>query len=89
MKFFKFTKEGLPISSDFTQDVDDKRIAAMSATILSVSERYVKAYAIGNLKRILIDTGNEILVLSKRGENGLLSIIKSNRDRRLAELRDI
>jgi len=89
MKFFKFTKEGLPIDSEFLQDVDGRRIAAMSAAILSVSERYVKEYACGNLKRILIHAGDEILVLSKRGENGLLSIIESNRDLGLAYLKDI
>lgn len=72
MKSFKFTKEGLPIGSNFPHDSDDKRGAA----ILSVSERYVKEYTLGNLKRILIETGNDTIVLSKTGENGVLSILK-------------
>ena len=86
MKSYKFTKEGLPIASNYSQDVDDKRIAAMSAAILSISERYVKEYGRGNLKRISIHAGDEILVLTKRGENGLLSIMEINHDQGLVEL---
>ena len=80
MKRFKFTKEGLPITSSYF-DFDDKRVAAMGAAILSVSERYVEEYTLGNLKRISIHAGDEILVLSKIGENGVLSIWKKDYSR--------
>lgn len=86
MKSFKFTKEGLPIASNYSQGNDDKRIAAMSAAILSISERYVKEYSCGDLKRILIHAGDERLVLSKRGENGLLSIMKIKHEYGLVKL---
>jgi predicted regulator of Ras-like GTPase activity (Roadblock/LC7/MglB family) len=86
MKFFKFTKEGLPIDSDFSQEIDEGRIAAMSAAILSVSERYVKEYGIGNLKRILLDAGDVMLVLSKQGEEGFLRLMASDNDPSLLEL---
>ena len=87
MKSFNFTKEGLPLDPNDSQDVDKKVIAAMSAALLHISEQYAKEYALGNLKRTLIDTGKEILVLSKRGENGLLTIFEDKSE--LSEFKDV
>ena len=89
MKFFNFTKEGLPIDSESLQGVDNKWIAAICAVILNVSESFLKEYALGKLKRILIDAGDEAFILSRKGENGLLSIIESNRDLGQGYLKDI
>ena len=69
------SREGLPIASALSREIDEGRIAAMSAAILSVSEGYVREYGIGRLKRILMDTGDESIVLVKKGEFVFLYII--------------
>jgi len=89
MKFFKFTREGLPIDSEFLHDVVVKKIAAISEAILNISEWYLKEHTRGNLKRILIETGDKILVLSIRGEDGILSIMESNYELGQVYLKDI
>lgn len=70
---FKFTKEGLPIDS---QDAMDRVIAAMSAAILHISEKYIQEYGCGKLKRILIETEGEILMLREKDDTGILSILE-------------
>ncbi|MFX0005253.1 MAG: hypothetical protein ACFFA7_01935 [Promethearchaeota archaeon] len=75
MKSFNFTKEGLPLDSE---DKGDKLIAAISAAVLHISEKFVKEYGCGTLKRILIEAEDEILVLEGKDKNGTLSILESN-----------
>jgi hypothetical protein len=64
--------QGLPICSALARDVNDGIVSAMSAAILSVSERAVDELARGDLKRILIEGVDGIIILSKAGENAIL-----------------
>ena len=64
--------QGLPICSALAKDVNDGIVSAMSAAILSVSERAVEELARGDLKRILIEGVDGIIILSKAGENAIL-----------------
>ncbi|MDX1797989.1 MAG: roadblock/LC7 domain-containing protein [Candidatus Lokiarchaeia archaeon] len=64
--------QGLPICSVLARDVNDGIVSAMSAAILSVSERAVEELARGDLKRILIEGVDGIIILSKAGENAIL-----------------
>jgi len=64
--------QGLPICSVLARDVNDGIVSAMSAAILSVSERAVEELARGDLKRILIEGDEGIIILSKAGENAIL-----------------
>ncbi len=64
--------QGLPICSALARDVNDGIVSAMSAAILSVSERAVEELARGDLKRILIEGVDGIIILSKAGENARL-----------------
>ncbi|MFX1278312.1 MAG: roadblock/LC7 domain-containing protein [Promethearchaeota archaeon] len=64
--------QGLPICSALARDVNDGIVSAMSAAILSVSERAVEELARGDLKRILIEGVEGIIILSKSGENAIL-----------------
>jgi predicted regulator of Ras-like GTPase activity (Roadblock/LC7/MglB family) len=64
--------QGLPICSVLARDVNDGIVSAMSAAILSVSERAVEELARGDLKRILIEGVDGIIILSKSGENAIL-----------------
>ena len=78
MKSFKISAEGLPIDS---QDAKDKIIAAVCAAILNISKNYVKEYACGPLKRVLIEADDEILMISQEGENGILQKWHSSKGR--------
>jgi len=64
--------QGLPICSVLARDVNDGIVSAMSAAILSVSERAVEELARGDLKRILIEGNEGIIILSKAGQNAIL-----------------
>ena len=64
--------QGLPICSALPRDVNDGIVSAMSAAILSVSERAVEELVRGDLKRILIEGVDGIIILSKAGENAIL-----------------
>ena len=64
--------QGLPICSVLARDVNDGIVSAMSAAILSVSERAVEELARGDLKRILIEGNDGIIILSKAGQNAIL-----------------
>ncbi|MHA2007737.1 MAG: roadblock/LC7 domain-containing protein [Promethearchaeota archaeon] len=67
--------QGLPICSALARDVNDGIVSAMSAAILSVSERAVEELARGDLKRILIEGVDGIIILSKAGENAILCVL--------------
>lgn len=67
--------QGLPICSALAKDVNDGIVSAMSAAILSVSERAVEELNRGNLKRILIDGEIGTIILSKSGENAILCVL--------------
>ena len=64
--------QGLPICSVLSRDVNDGIVSAMSAAILSVSERAVEELSRGELKRILIEGKDGIIILSKAGQNAIL-----------------
>jgi predicted regulator of Ras-like GTPase activity (Roadblock/LC7/MglB family) len=64
--------QGLPICSVLAREVNDGIVSAMSAAILSVSERAVEELARGDLKRILIEGVDGKIILSKAGQNAIL-----------------
>ena len=71
--------QGLPICSVLARDVNDGIVSAMSAAILSVSERAVDELARGELKRILIEGEDGIIILSRAGGNAILcTLARSN-----------
>lgn len=71
--------QGLPICSVLARDVNDGIVSAMSAAILSVSERAVEELVRGDLKRILIEGVDGKIILSKAGENAILcTLVKSD-----------
>ena len=67
--------QGLPICSVLARDVNDGIVSAMSAAILSVSERAVDELARGELKRILIEGEDGIIILSRAGSNAILATL--------------
>ncbi len=69
--------QGLPICSVLARDVNDGIVSAMSAAILSVSERAVEELSRGDLKRILIEGSEGIIILSRAGSNAILCTLCS------------
>lgn len=67
--------QGLPICSVLARDVNDGIVSAMSAAILSVSERAVEELSRGVLKRILIEGADGTIILSKAGNNAILCVL--------------
>lgn len=66
------SKDGEPIYSALARDINEELVSAMSAAILSVSERALKELVRGDLKRILIESVDGIIILSEAGENAIL-----------------
>jgi len=64
--------QGLPIFFVLTRDANEELISAMSAAILNMSEFAVKELNRGDLKRVLIEGNEGIIILSKAGENAIL-----------------
>ncbi|MFX1392448.1 MAG: roadblock/LC7 domain-containing protein [Promethearchaeota archaeon] len=56
---------GYIICSVLSSDIDANTISAMSATILSISERLANELVLGEFKRILIESVNGIIILNK------------------------
>jgi len=81
--------QGLPICSALARDVNDGIVSAMSAAILSVSERAVEELARGDLKRILIEGLDGIIILSKAGDSlGMVFLNIQSVSKKIAELLD-
>ncbi|MFX0165781.1 MAG: roadblock/LC7 domain-containing protein, partial [Candidatus Hodarchaeota archaeon] len=73
------TKEGLPLYSELTKETNNNFVAAISATIVNISKGAVKEFARGDLKRILIEGVEGIIILSKAGPKYILcTVTKSN-----------
>ncbi|MHA1820293.1 MAG: roadblock/LC7 domain-containing protein [Promethearchaeota archaeon] len=78
--------QGLPICSNIGHGDDSEAesgiLAAMSAAIISVSERACDETKRGKLKRILLDGEDGIFILQTAGENAILCVLVKN-DRNL------
>ena len=61
---FRFPNDGF-----FPEDVEEIRIAAMSTSFLSISERVLEELNAGDLIHIRIEGSDGFIMLSKNGEN--------------------
>ena len=66
--------EGLPIASALPQDVDETRIAAMTAAILSLGERAAHDLDKGDLEQIYIRGTKGYLLTMSAGMNAVLTV---------------
>jgi predicted regulator of Ras-like GTPase activity (Roadblock/LC7/MglB family) len=74
--------EGLPIASVLPQGVDETRIAAMTAAILSLGERAAMEMNKGDLEQIYVRGSNGYLLVLEAGKNAVLTV-STTRDVRL------
>jgi len=76
--------QGLPIAdalprlrTEYGGETNSGIISAMSAAIISVSERAVSELARGNFKRIMIEGDEGLIILSRAGNNAILCVLTS------------
>lgn len=65
--------DGLMIASALPQDVEEDRVAAMSAAMLSLGERTAKELARGDLSEVYVKGEDGYVVLMASGENAVLT----------------
>lgn len=75
------TRDGMPIASVLDDGIDSKRLSAVSATLLSLSDRALKDLGKGNLLQVLISGKQGYVLMVKVGENAVLSIVSKNDSR--------
>jgi predicted regulator of Ras-like GTPase activity (Roadblock/LC7/MglB family) len=68
------TTEGLPIVSAFPRYMDEIRIAAMTATLLSLAERSIIEMDKGKFNQLFIKGSDGYLVILQAGPNAVLMI---------------
>lgn len=66
--------EGLPIASALPQGVDETRIAAMTAALLSLSERAIIEMSKGDFDQLYIKGSSGYLLILQAGPNAVLTV---------------
>ena len=74
--------EGLPISAALPQDVDETRIAAMTANLLSLSEMAIIEMGKGDFDQLFIKGSEGYLLVMQAGPDMVL-IVSTTKDARL------
>ena len=67
--------DGLMIASALPRDVEEDRVAAMSAAMLSLGERTAKELARGDLSEVYVRGQNGYVLLMSAGENAVLTAL--------------
>ncbi|RMH80671.1 MAG: hypothetical protein D6674_03290 [Acidobacteria bacterium] len=70
--------DGLPISSVLKPGMEEDRIAAMSAAILSLGERVSEELAKGTLEQITVKGHNGYVVLTGVGRDAVMVVLADN-----------
>jgi len=66
--------EGLPIASALPQDIDETRVSAMTAAILSLGERAAHEMQKGELEQIMVKGSDGYLLVLAAGPNAVLTV---------------
>ncbi len=73
--------DGLIMASSLPTDVDEDRISAMSAAMLSLGDRIASELNRGTLEQVYIKGSNGIIVLMAVGEDAVLTVLARERAR--------
>jgi len=73
--------EGLPIASALPRDIDEVRIAAITATMFSMGERASNELRKGTLDQVIVRSSEGILISMAAGENAVLTVSAMNESR--------
>ncbi|MEM9907448.1 MAG: roadblock/LC7 domain-containing protein [Cyanobacteria bacterium P01_D01_bin.44] len=71
------TPDGLPLASTLPTSMDEERVAAMSAAMLSLGERISVELSRGNATRILVEGDQGYGVLTQCGDDAVLVVLAS------------
>jgi predicted regulator of Ras-like GTPase activity (Roadblock/LC7/MglB family) len=71
------TTEGLPIISAISHRLDETRVAAMTATLLSLAERAIEEMERGDFNELFIKGTEGYLILVQAGPNAVLMLSTS------------
>ena len=67
--------DGLTIASDLPADVEEDRVSAMSAAMLSLGERIASELGRGTLDQVYIRGNNGYVILMSIGEDAVLTAL--------------
>jgi len=66
--------EGLPIASVLPQEIEEARLAAMTAAMLSLGERVAQEMQRGELEKIFIEGAYGYIITIAAGQNAVLTV---------------
>ena len=69
-----FSTEGIPIAFALPKGVDATRIAAITASLLSLSERIIVEFAKGDFDKLIVKGSSGYLLLLKAGKSAILMV---------------
>ncbi len=67
--------DGLMMQSALPQGMDEDRVGAMSAALLSLGDRAVKELARGTLQRVLLQGERGYVIMSAAGQEAVLTVL--------------
>lgn len=67
--------DGLMMASALPQGMDEDRVGAMSAALLSLGERAARELARGSLQRVLIQGDRGYVIMSAAGPEAVLTLL--------------
>lgn len=71
--------DGLMMESAMPQGMDEDRVGAMSAALLSLGERTARELARGSLERVLVQGQDGYVIMTSAGSEAVLTVLaKSN-----------
>ena len=70
-----FTPDGLPLASTLPGAMDEERVSAMSAAMLSLGERIGQELARGDIERIFVEGDKGYGILTSCGDDAVLLVL--------------
>lgn len=67
--------DGLMMASAMPQGMDEDRVGAMSAALLSLGERTARELARGTLERVLVQGQGGCVIMTAAGEEAVLTVL--------------
>jgi predicted regulator of Ras-like GTPase activity (Roadblock/LC7/MglB family) len=71
------TPDGLPLASNIPSSMDEERVSAMSAAMLSLGERIGVELNRGGIDRIAVEGNDGVSILTSCGEDAVFLVLAS------------
>lgn len=71
------TPDGLPLAANLPGKMDEERVSAMSAAMLSLGERIGDELVRGTVDRIFVEGGDGYCILTSCGEDAVFLVLAS------------